>query len=238
MSTAPGDVDQLVANRLDLRRGKQPLRYERVRPDGTVLEVRITPIDGGGMLATYVDITERLEREDGGFQSANFSQTTHLPNRNLFLDRLGIAVAQAERGLKVALLRFEITELKQIIARTGQRTGEKILQLLGRRFINLVRDTDTFAHLDTDSFAVIQTGIEDAIGAEVLARRILRAVRVPIEVDGLAFELDARIGIVLAPRDGTFSDDLQTKAESALHGAKGLDYDTILFFRSSTVGNF
>ncbi len=234
----PGSVNSLVADRMDLFRGRHPLRFERVRPNGTALEIQITPIDGDGLLATFIDATDRLERENSDFHLANYSVTTGLPNRNLFLDRLGIAVAQAERGQQLALLRVEITRLKLVIAQTGQKTGDKVLRMLGGRFVNLVRDTDTFAHIGSDSFAVIQTGIVDPIGAEVLARRILRSVREPIEIDGFAFELDASIGIVLAPRDGTFLDDLQTKAESALHGARGLENDRICFFRTGMSEHF
>jgi len=38
--------------------------FERVRPDGTVLEVRRDPVPGGGFIAIYTDITERKKAED------------------------------------------------------------------------------------------------------------------------------------------------------------------------------
>jgi signal transduction histidine kinase/CheY-like chemotaxis protein len=37
--------------------------FERVRPDGTVLEVRRDPVPGGGFIAIYTDITERKQAE-------------------------------------------------------------------------------------------------------------------------------------------------------------------------------
>ncbi len=37
--------------------------FERVRPDGTVLEVRRDPVPGGGFIAIYTDITERKKAE-------------------------------------------------------------------------------------------------------------------------------------------------------------------------------
>ncbi len=45
-----------------LERGGSPpplQGYERTRPDGTVLEVRLAPMDSGGLVCTYTDVTER-----------------------------------------------------------------------------------------------------------------------------------------------------------------------------------
>ncbi len=41
----------------------RPHSFERVRPDGTVLEVRRDPVPGGGFIAIYTDITERKKAE-------------------------------------------------------------------------------------------------------------------------------------------------------------------------------
>ena len=55
----PGDPDEQVRTRLDLARKGEAHLFERIRPDGTVLEVRGTPIRGGGFITTYVDVTAR-----------------------------------------------------------------------------------------------------------------------------------------------------------------------------------
>ncbi len=54
----PGDVDQLVRERVELARRFEPHCFERTRPDGTVLEIRGRPLPGGGFVTTYTDITE------------------------------------------------------------------------------------------------------------------------------------------------------------------------------------
>ena len=48
----PGDPDEQVRTRLDLARKAEPHMFERIRPDGTVIEVRGTPIPGGGFITT------------------------------------------------------------------------------------------------------------------------------------------------------------------------------------------
>ena len=57
-----GDTDELVLKRLELARKKVAHTYDRKRPNGTILEVRGVPIDGGGFITTYVDVTKQRQR--------------------------------------------------------------------------------------------------------------------------------------------------------------------------------
>ncbi|MBP7064478.1 PAS-domain containing protein [Ferrovibrio sp.] len=60
----PGDVETLVRDRLELARRFLPHRLERTRPNGVVLDIRGTPLPGGGWITTYTDVTERRRAED------------------------------------------------------------------------------------------------------------------------------------------------------------------------------
>jgi len=59
----PGDAEEQVRARMELARRFEPHRFERERPNGTVLEVRGTPIPGGGFVTLYTDVTERVRAE-------------------------------------------------------------------------------------------------------------------------------------------------------------------------------
>jgi diguanylate cyclase (GGDEF)-like protein/PAS domain S-box-containing protein len=59
----PGDPDTICAAAVERARKMEPHVFERVRPDGTVLEVRGTPLPGGGFVSIYTDITERTRAE-------------------------------------------------------------------------------------------------------------------------------------------------------------------------------
>lgn len=59
----PGDVDEQVRQRMDLSRQFLPHRFERVRPDGTIIEVCGRPLPDGGMVTTYTDVTIPRQRE-------------------------------------------------------------------------------------------------------------------------------------------------------------------------------
>ncbi|RPH13633.1 MAG: response regulator [Alphaproteobacteria bacterium TMED150] len=59
----PGDVDDIVNQRLDAYRRMEDDVYIRERPDGTVLEILTRPIPGLGVVASYHDITEKVRAE-------------------------------------------------------------------------------------------------------------------------------------------------------------------------------
>jgi len=59
-----GDTDALTAAAIDRAKKMQPHAFERVRPNGDVLEIRGTPLPGGGFVSTYTDITDRKHAEN------------------------------------------------------------------------------------------------------------------------------------------------------------------------------
>ena len=59
----PGNIEQLVGDRVALAKRFEPHCIERTRPDGTVLEIRGNPLPGGGFVTTYTDISERKSEE-------------------------------------------------------------------------------------------------------------------------------------------------------------------------------
>jgi PAS domain S-box-containing protein len=59
-----GDVETQVRERLELAGRFERHRMERTRPDGTVLEIHDQPLDDGGLVTTYTDITQRKLTEE------------------------------------------------------------------------------------------------------------------------------------------------------------------------------
>lgn len=55
----PGDVEQHVAERMARVNMRETHVFERPRPDGTIVEIRGVPVQAGGFVTTYTDITER-----------------------------------------------------------------------------------------------------------------------------------------------------------------------------------
>jgi len=59
----PGDPDAICSAALERAKRMEPHVFERIRPNGTVLEVRGTPLPGGGFVTIYTDVSERRHAE-------------------------------------------------------------------------------------------------------------------------------------------------------------------------------
>ncbi|MEN0001391.1 MAG: PAS-domain containing protein, partial [Pseudomonadota bacterium] len=92
----PGDIDEKVAAKLALVRQRQPHRYQRTRQNGTVLEVRGAPVDGGGFVTTYLDVTDQQRR------------LTHL---EVLLDNFPGGISVFDRHLQMVLCNDELKRL-------------------------------------------------------------------------------------------------------------------------------
>jgi diguanylate cyclase (GGDEF)-like protein/PAS domain S-box-containing protein len=77
----PGDVDELVHVRLERAKRFEPHQFERVRPDGTIIDIRGEPLEGGGFVTIYRDITEaRHAKEALARESASLRAVIeHMP---------------------------------------------------------------------------------------------------------------------------------------------------------------
>ena len=199
-------------------------------PDGREISIVNHPMGDGGWVATHEDITERRSAEKQIAHMARHDALTDLPNRTLFRERLGSALATVQRGDQLAVLYLDLDRFKGVNDTLGHQMGDELLKLVAGRLRNCVREADTVARVGGDEFAVIQVGIERPTDTAALARRIGEAVRAPYDIAGHAVVVDTSIGIAVAPSDGTEPDVLIKGADMALYGAKADGRGTYRFF--------
>ena len=60
----PGVADEQVAERVGIASRFEPRMFRRVRPNGKVLDIQGSPLEGGGFVTTYTDITGRTRAEN------------------------------------------------------------------------------------------------------------------------------------------------------------------------------
>jgi diguanylate cyclase (GGDEF)-like protein len=89
----PGDVEQQVRERVDRARKFEPHKFERVRPDGTVLEIQGALVPGGGFVTIYLDITQRKRAEEALRESAR--------EMRLFADNVPDMTASFDKNLNL-----------------------------------------------------------------------------------------------------------------------------------------
>ena len=231
----PGDVEEHVRRRLSLVRERRPHQYERVRPNGTVLEVRGVPIEGGGFVTTYVDVTDQRRNQELIAHMAHHDMLTDLPNRKLLADRLQMAIAYSARNGLMAVHFLDIDNFKPVNDNMGHKAGDELLVAISTRLRSSIREHDTVARLGGDEFAIVQTGIRTRNDAAVLADRIIGQISRPFDIASTQVRVGVSIGIAFAPIYGSTTDELLAKADSALYRSKAQGRSRFSFFGVESV---
>lgn len=224
----PGRRADIRARAEGLLRSGQVTTMDTVvrRLDGAKLEVEAiaTPISIGGLQAVQLvlrDITERKRSEQQIRHLAHHDVLTGLPNRRLFQDRLEQALALAERERRqIGVVMVDLDHFKEVNDSLGHSTGDAALRLIAARLGGVMRSSDTLARIGGDEFAIIQSSVQYANGAAVLAQKVIEAFAAPFACGHHEMQLAASLGVALFPRDGDCSDQLLRNADLALYRAK------------------
>jgi diguanylate cyclase (GGDEF)-like protein/PAS domain S-box-containing protein len=183
---------------------------------------RVVPEDGGPPMleGILLDIGDRKRAEQEIEFKAYHDGLTHLPNRALFLDRLSVALAQARRtdGC-MAVLFFDLDNMKSINDTFGHATGDRVLQAVGQRLTESVRAGDTVARVGGDEFMIL-LAVTAASEAEEVARKILARISDPLLIDDDELYLTTSIGVALYPVDGDDAESLMRNADAAMYRVK------------------
>ena len=227
----PGHVEDHVAAKLALIVHQGSYRFERSRPDGTVLDVRGAPVENVGFLTTYMDITERYRSEAKIAHMATHDALTGLANRALFRDRLDNAVAASQAGERsVALLMLDLNKFKQVNDTLGHPVGDLLLCTVGERLAGCVREDDGVARVGGDEFAIV-LHVRDPDGeAQALAARILLALGRHYQLGEHSVEIGVSIGVAVAHGGTADAEQLIRHADVALYRAKAEGGNRYRFF--------
>jgi len=207
--------------------------YERERPNGTILEVRTTPLPTGGAVRTYTDLTERKLAERRILHTARHDVLTDLPNRLLFRERLEEALAESQRsGEQFAVLWLDLDRFKAVNDALGHGVGDELLVAVADRIRSILRQGDVIARLGGDEFAILQRAPEQPIAASSLADRLIHGLSQPFHVQDHQLHIGVSVGMAIWPNDGADGDTLLKNADLALYRAKGDGRGVSRFFEA------
>jgi diguanylate cyclase (GGDEF)-like protein len=169
-----------------------------------------------------MDAAARIER------IAYHDSLTGLPNRQLFLNQLGMAVHHAKRNHTMCSVLFlDLDRFKIVNDSLGHAAGDTVLQTVAERIRTTIRGEDSVTRLGGDEFAVLATQVNSAEDASMLADRIIAAVKRPIVVDGQELFVTTSLGISLYPIDATDAEGLLKTSDSAMYRAKAQGRDLV-----------
>ncbi len=194
--------------------------------------------DNDGLVIVNRDITDRKRIEEMLAHNAFHDGLTNLPNRVLFLERVGRAIAVSRRHSKVkfAVLFVDIDSFKIFNDSLGHAAGDALLLQISQRLTACLRRADMVSRTQTDSmetatdstlarpggdeFAVLVEELRDPSDAVRVAERIQEKLAAPFEVANQQIVVTASIGIAFGGSKSCGAEDLLRDAEIAMYRAK------------------
>ncbi|MBH9575787.1 putative bifunctional diguanylate cyclase/phosphodiesterase [Inhella proteolytica] len=171
-----------------------------------------------GWRGVLADVTAARQSHQHLAYLAHFDALTGLANRVSLRNRLAQAVEGG--GGRSALLCMDLDNFKTINDTHGHSLGDAVLQEVAQRLRAHMRKSDLCGRLGGDEFAVVLDDIRSDDEAMALAYRLVAAMRVPVEVQGVVVAGGVSIGLAFLPDHAQTVDEALVAADLALYAAK------------------
>jgi diguanylate cyclase (GGDEF)-like protein/PAS domain S-box-containing protein len=227
----PEDRERVLAVNRRVSETGEPfsMEYRQISKGGRVVWVRdeaTLVVDGQGnasyWLGVQTDVTERKALEDRLRRQAFHDALTDLPNRYLFVDRLGHALDRTgrRRGRRVAVLFMDLDDFKIVNDSLGHEMGDGLLVAVSERLKGCLRPEDTLARFGGDEFVVLLEDVDGPDEPVRVAQRITHELRGSFVLDGRELYARTSIGIAMGEVRTKDPDDLLRDADTAMYRAK------------------
>jgi diguanylate cyclase (GGDEF)-like protein/PAS domain S-box-containing protein len=188
--------------------------------DGRMISISHQPMDNGGWVATYEDITERRHAEDRIAHMARHDPLTGLPNRLMLREHVeGVLEGGTPLVRAVAMMCLDLDNFKNVNDTLGHPVGDALLRDVAHRIVPLIDRNGLVARFGGDEFVIV---LHDVSAEDVsrLAQSLVEEISRPYQLDGHQIVASASIGIALASGRAIGMDDLLKNADMALYRAK------------------
>jgi diguanylate cyclase (GGDEF)-like protein/PAS domain S-box-containing protein len=206
---------------------------QRLRKDGSRIEISlsVSPIhDGAGQIvgasAIARDITEHKREEDEIAALAFHDPLTKLPNRRMFFTHLQQALAASARsGRHSALLFVDLDDFKRLNDTLGHDAGDELLQQVGYRLVDCLREQDVVCRLGGDEFVVLLRDLsenpQDAFQqASIVGEKMCAILERPHLLSAHTYVCTASIGLTLFNGQDETQEEVLRRADQAMYRAK------------------
>ena len=176
--------------------------------------------------AMVIDQTQELRRQAANLEHQAMHEATHdsltdLPNRVLLRDRIEQAIHSVLREGKIlALFLLDLDRFKEINDTLGHYNGDRLLKNVALRLKGMVRESDTLARLGGDEFAILLPVIKEKENVIAIVEKIQQSLLSPFSLKGINIDVQASIGIAVAPENGRDVDSIMQRADIAMYAAK------------------
>jgi diguanylate cyclase (GGDEF)-like protein/PAS domain S-box-containing protein len=226
---APGEDLQLASSLLLVGRDGREVPIE-----SSVAAIRDREGKSTGLVVVFRDVSAARAVWQQMTHSAEHDALTGLPNRLLLTDRIGHAIALAQRHSKqLAVLFLDLEGFKHINDSLGHPMGDKLLQSIAKRLVACARASDTVSRQGGDEFVVLLSEVQKPEDAIITANRMLDAVARTHSIDEQELHVTTSMGVSVYPDDGLDAATLIKNADTAMYQAKENGRHSYQFFKPS-----
>ena len=207
--------------------GQHAVECRLIDSDGGERDVEVLErvVNWGGATRRVLAVRDISERKEAAARIAHLAyhdSLTGLPNRAVFTEHLARHVGKAADDHEpLAVLCIDLDGFKTVNDIYGHPAGDELLIEVAQRLRSVTRGHELVARLGGDEFAIVQEGGSQPGHADLLAERIIAALRAPFEISGQSARISASIGVAIFPADAGSAADLIKNADMALYRAKG-----------------
>ncbi|MEM9008146.1 MAG: EAL domain-containing protein [Cyanobacteria bacterium P01_F01_bin.86] len=208
-----------------------------IRQDGTFfaqgLSLSLTEDDL--LICVCRDISELKQAQELLIHNALHDPLTNLPNRNLLIERLELAINRAKQSRRYgyAVLFLDLDRFKMVNDSLGHVVGDQLLVTIAQRLIGHTRNIDVVARLGGDEFVILLEDIKNTAEVVQVTERILAETQIPLQINNHEIFTSFSIGIVLGKTDYSQATDLLRDADIAMYQAKNDAHNSYRFFNAA-----
>jgi len=189
-------------------------------------------------------VAERAQAQRRLAHDASHDALTGLPNRNLFLQQLDLALQRQweDDNARFAVLFIDLDRFKIVNDSLGHLAGDRMIIQVAARLRNALRPDHpgsselsasvsgvdgispsyTLARMGGDEFTVLLSDIDDVGEAVRIAERIQAAMALPFLIRDQEIYASASTGIVFGDIGHTLADEVLRDADLAMYRAKAM----------------
>ena len=236
----PDDREHALDTYLRGRESGEPFTFEYrlLATDGRTVWFRDSAVvirdENGGpafIEGVMLDITDRKNAEEQAAFLAYHDKLTGLPNKAMFEELLGLAIARARRhDMAVAVITTDLDDFKLVNDSLGHEKGDELIRQLADRLREATRETDLVARQGGDEFLLLLADIDRSappgspdpatLVAEGVASRVREALVAPFDLGDTEVYVSASMGIALYPNHADEAPELLKDADAAMFRSK------------------
>ncbi|MBH0159698.1 putative bifunctional diguanylate cyclase/phosphodiesterase [Fictibacillus sp. 26RED30] len=240
----PDDDEIIIKRGIAIQNGLiTTSEYRIMKPNGEIRWIQdrgIPFLDANKKLVDFnsilIDITERKRAEITIEHMAYYDELTGLPNRNGFMQTIEKQIKEADvQSRNLALLYVDLDRFNVLNDTLGHSFGDLLLQKVAELLKVTVGYNGTVFRRSGDEFLIL-LNFKEISEIKQKAEQIIQAFTKPFKLSGQEVFTTPSIGISTYPGNGSDSETLLKRADSALYQAKEKGRNNYQFFTEQRDG--